>query len=97
MNHDEHALKRLLKAASRSQAKTPDAMPFGLESRILANWRRDEAEDDSVLLASLFRRAVICASIVMVVSIGWSQLAAAREVPGAVVLTNFEEVIRVVP
>jgi hypothetical protein len=97
MKHDEHALRRLLKATSRSQAESPGTLPFATEARILAHWRSGEAEDDSELLASLFRRAVIWASVVMVLSIGWSQLNAAREVPGAATLAKLEHVIPVVP
>jgi len=97
MNHDEQALGRLLKAASQSPTETPEAMPFALEARILAQWRRGVAGDDSMLLASLFRRAVVCAGVVMLVSIGWSQFSAVREVPGATTLARLEQVIPVVP
>ena len=97
MNHDEQALRRLLKAARRSQTEGRESLPFALETRVLVQWRRGEVEDDSALLMSLFRRAVICASVVMVVSIGWSQFSAAREVPGAAVLAKLEQVIPVGP
>ena len=97
MNQDEQALRRLLKAASQSPTETPEAMPFALEARILAQWRRGAAEDDSMLLASLFRRAVVCAGVVMLVSIGWSQFSAAREVPAATTLARLEQVIPVAP
>ena len=97
MNHDEHALRRLLKAASQSPTETSEAMPFALEARILAQWRRAAVEDDSMLLIGLFRRAVVCAVAVMIMSIGWSQFSAAREVPGATTLARLEQVIPVTP
>jgi hypothetical protein len=97
MNHDEHMLKRLLKAARKSERKTPVSMPFPLEARILAGWRSSVPEVEALVLVSFFRRAVICAILVMVVSIGWSQLRDAREVPGAIALSNLEKVIQIVP
>jgi hypothetical protein len=97
MNHDEQALRRLLKAASQSPTETPEVMPFALEARILTLWRRGAVGDDSLLLASLFRRAVVCAGVIMLVSIGWSQFSGAREVPGATTLARLEQVIPVVP
>jgi hypothetical protein len=97
MNHDQQAFQRLLKAARPSPTETPEAMPFVLEARILAQWRRGTAEDDSMALASLFRRAAVCAGVIMLMSIGWSQLSAAREVPGAATLARLEQVIPVVP
>lgn len=97
MNHDEHALKRLLKAAKQSQRETPVSMPFPLEARILAGWRSAVPEDESLLLASLFRRAVIFATLIVIVSIGWSRMGDANEVVGAVALASLEKVIQVVP
>ena len=72
-------------------------MPFALEARILAQWRRGQTEDASALLAGLFQRAVILGGLIMGLSIGWSQFSAAREVPGAAALAKLEEVIQVVP
>ena len=95
MNHDEQTLRRLLNAASRWSTETPETMPFALEARILAQWRRGAAEDDSALLASLFRNAVVCAGVIMLMTIGWSQLSAAREVTGATTLARLEQVIPV--
>ena len=97
MKRDEHILRRLLKAAGQSRRETPAAMPFPLEARILAGWRSSAPADDWLHLASFFRRAVICAGLVMVASIGWSQLSNAREVPGAVALANLAQNIQIVP
>ena len=97
MNHDEHSLRRLLKAAKPPQRETPVILPFPLEARILAGWRSVGPEDESLLLATLFRRAVIFATIIMFVSIGWSRIHDVNEVPGAAVMANLEHVIQVVP
>ena len=97
MNRDEHILKRLLKAAGQSRRETPDVMPFATETRILAGWRSAAPGEDWLGLARFFRRAVVCAVLVMVVSIGWSQLSNAREVPGATALANLAQDIQIVP
>jgi len=97
MKHDEQALERLLRAARQAPGRTQGPMPFPLEARILAGWRSGVPEDESLLLAALFRRAVIFATIVMVLSIGWSQLEDTNKVPGAMVIANLEKVIQVVP
>ena len=46
---------------------------------------------------SCFRRAVVCAILVMGVSVGWSQFTTAREVPGAMALSNLAQAVRIVP
>jgi hypothetical protein len=97
MNHDEHRLKRLLKAARKLQRETPVSIPFSLEARILAGWRSSAPEADLSSMVGCFRRAVICAVLVMVVSIGWSQFTNAREVPGAVAFANLAQEIQIVP
>jgi hypothetical protein len=97
MNRDEHILKRLLKAAGQSRQEAPLAMPFPLEARILAGWRSAVPEDDWSCLTGFFRRAVICAVLVMVASLGWSELSSAREVPGAVALAQLAQDIQIVP
>ncbi len=97
MKHDEHALERLLGAARQAPGETPGSMPFPLEARILAGWRSGVGEDESLLLTALFRRAVMLAAVIMILSIGWSQLPDAPKVPGAVVIANLEKAIQVVP
>ena len=97
MKRDEQILKRLLKAAGQSRREIPATMPFPLEARILAGWRSSAPEDDWLCLTRFFRRAVICAGLIMVASIGWSQLSDAREVPGAVAFANLAQDIQIVP
>jgi len=97
MNREEHILKRLLKAAGRPQRETPVAMPFPMEARILADWRSSATVEDWTGMVSYFRRAVACAVLVMVVSIGWSQFTEAREVPGAAAFTNLAQAVQIVP
>jgi len=97
MNRDEHRLKRLLKAAKQSPREMPDAMPFSTEARILAGWRSSAREEDWPGMVGYFRRAVVCAVLVMGVSIGWSQFTTAREVPGAMALSSLAQAVQIAP
>jgi len=97
MKSDENMLKRLFKAASKSQQEAAGAMPFPMQARVLAGWRSLAPESEALALVGMFRKAVICGVLVMAVSIGWSQLRDTHEVPGAVALVNLEKVIQVVP
>lgn len=95
MNRDENILNRLLKTARKSQRETPVSIPFALAARILAGWRSSAPEEDWSGMASCYRRAVICAVLVMVATIGWSQFTDAREVPGAMALSNLAQAVQI--
>ena len=41
--------------------------------------------------------AVVCAVLVMGVSIGWSQFTTAREVPGAMALSSLAQAVQIAP
>jgi hypothetical protein len=99
MNHDEHRMKRLFEAASKSQPETPAEIPFALEKQIIARWRSSAPEEEPDLpgLAVLIRRAVVCAVLIMVVSAGWSRLNDTREVPGALALTKLAQAVQIIP
>lgn len=97
MNRDEHALNRLLKAARQSQHDTPVSPPFVLESKVLAHWRAAKGEDEFALLAGLFRRAVVWAAFVMIVTLGWSRIVSSDDVPGVTALANLVSGMQVVP
>ena len=69
MNDPQHQLQRLLKAAAQAAPPENDAPPFGFETRVLARWRSAPAIDSGQILASLFRRAIICAGVLMLLTI----------------------------
>ena len=72
MNPTDQSLQRLLKAAAQAAPAAADATPLGLETRVLANWRAAGADDESVSLFAFFRRAVLGAGVVLVLSAAWS-------------------------
>jgi hypothetical protein len=68
----DQTLQRLFNAAAKAAPEAAAAPPLGLETRVLANWRAAGTDDDSVSLFAFFRRAVIGASLVLVLSAAWS-------------------------
>lgn len=86
----DRSLQRLFKAAAQAPKEPPGPLPFALEARTLAQWRSAPVEDEFALLAALFRRAVICASLITVLSIAWSYRQSGNPAAGAVALANYE-------
>jgi hypothetical protein len=54
-------LDRLLKAAAAAPKPTASPLPFAVEARVLAAWRRGEPDSELAALVSLFRRGLACA------------------------------------
>lgn len=96
MNQSDHSLRRLLRAAARAPKESSVSLPPFLETRLLAHWRSTAPEDESVLLAAFFRRALVCAALVMTLTIGWNWLGN-RGDAGARALTNYEARLQVLP
>lgn len=90
MNTIDQALSRLFKAAARAPRPAVDPVPFGLESRILAQWRSIRPDEDFLLLVGLARRAMICAGLVMIMCIAWGLRGHVTLSSGAVALANYE-------
>ena len=69
--HDQ-TFQRLLDAAAKVPREPAAAPPFGLETRVLAQWRAAAPDEDSVSLFAFFRRAAVGASLVLLLSAAWS-------------------------
>ncbi len=65
-------LQRLLDAAARATPEPAGAPPLGLETRVLAQWRAAEPEDESTSLFVLCRRAMLGAGLVLALCAAWS-------------------------
>jgi hypothetical protein len=72
MKPNDEKLERLLAAAAKAAPHTHDAPPLGLETRVLAQWRAEGAEDDVIPVFAFFRRAVLGASLVLALCAAWS-------------------------
>ena len=75
MKESELKLNRLFKAARSAPVSddVPDGMPAHLKTRVLAHWRSEGARESGWLsLAAVFRRALACATLAMLVCLIWS-------------------------
>lgn len=90
MKPTDQSLERLFKAAARAPRPAPEPLPCPLETRVLAEWRSLAREDEFAWLAGLFRRAVICAGVVMLLSIFWSHREKPNTAAVVVALANYE-------
>lgn len=82
MKSTDDAFRRLLDAAAKAAPEAPVAPPLGLETRILAQWRAESADDDSVPLFAFLRRATLGAGLVLALCAAWSFVGAGGGVPG---------------
>ena len=73
MNRDDIKLQHLFAAARHAQQVETEEIPPYLASRVIAHWRSGAARDDSwQTLVKVFRRALVCAGVVMLFTIVWS-------------------------
>lgn len=61
MNSVNDQLARLLKSAAAAPAPALTPLPFAVEARVLAAWRRVEPDSELAALVALFRRGLACA------------------------------------
>ena len=73
MNRDDMKLERLFAAARDAQPAFAEEMPPHLAGRVIAHWRSGVTRDDSwQTLVTVFRRALVCAGVVMLFTLAWS-------------------------
>jgi hypothetical protein len=66
------SLQRLLDAAAKAPERAAGAPPLGLETRVLAHWRAAHTDEDSAFLFPFLRRAMVGASLVLLLSAAWT-------------------------
>jgi len=72
MSKSRDKLQRLLQAAAKAAPEAVSAPPLGLETRVLAQWRAADVEEDEVSMFAFFRRAALGAGLVLVLCAAWS-------------------------
>jgi hypothetical protein len=93
----DHSLDRLLRSAARTPGSTPESQAFAVEMKVLANWRAGEVAEDGVFLLDLFRRAVVFAGFVMVLSLACGWLVNISESPSKTTLANYALTVQLRP
>lgn len=63
MNSMNRNLDRLLRAAATAPAPETAALPFAVEARVLARWRRGGTVDEWLGLRPVLRRGLACACV----------------------------------
>jgi hypothetical protein len=72
MRRDDIKLERLFSAARAAQEAPAEEMPPYLAGRVIAHWRAGRGRDDSwQTVVRLFRRALVCAGVVMLFALAW--------------------------
>ena len=89
MNPIDQSLRRLFKAAATAPKPIADSMPFGFATGVLARWR-SRPDENEFALARLFRRAILCAGLVMILSIVWGSQGNTKAAASVVALANCE-------
>lgn len=72
MKANEASLRRLLAAAAKAPREAIGAPPFGLETRVLANLRAEQPEEEPAFLFLFLRRAMAGATAILLLSAAWS-------------------------
>ena len=68
MNPADDQLNRLFRAASQARPDPSPVAPFGLEARVMAEWRQVRPAHTDFLDVTLLVRGLILASLIMTVS-----------------------------
>jgi hypothetical protein len=97
MKQSHDPLQRLFRAAALASKEMPAAPPAALENRVMARWRNAGIEDEFDLFATLLRRAVVFASLIMVLSIGWGWMQSRSENASETTLANYAMNIQLPP
>lgn len=73
MSQLNRQLERLLRSAAAAAPRPVVAVPFAVETRVLAAWRRGDAESELQSVLGLFRRglAVACGVAALVAVVSW--------------------------
>ena len=95
---NEIKLQRLFAAARRAGEEPAGEMPGYLKTRVLADWRVGSEIDDTWLtLVKVFRRGLVCASVVMMAALAWTFVASGEMPLDEEALANYELRAQVLP
>jgi len=80
--------KRLAATARRAPAGPPAEMPFGFDTRVIAGWRARQEPEEALPWTLLLRGALVCASLILLLSVAMNYQALKEREPGSVAIAD---------
>ena len=80
--------KRLAGMARRAPEEPAPQMPFGFDTRVLADWQARREGEELVPWARLLRGALACASLIMLLSLAMNFHSMKEADPGPVAIAD---------
>jgi len=78
----------LTMAARRAAAEPPAEMPFGFDTRVIADSRRRRATEETLPWALLLRGALVCAGLILLLSVAANYQTLKEREPGSVAIAD---------
>ena len=79
---------RLAEAARRAQTPAPAEMPFGFDTRVVAEWRSRREEEEFLPWTRLLRGALVCAGLILLLSLALNYQTFREREPGSVAIAD---------
>jgi hypothetical protein len=80
--------KRLAVVARRAPEEPALEMPFGFDTRVLADWRAQREGEEPVPWARLLRGALACAGLIMLLSLAMNFTSTKEGEPGPMAIAD---------
>ena len=80
--------ERLAVAARRVAFESTPEMPFGFDTRVIADWQARREGEEPVPWARLLRGALVCASLIMLLSLAMNFQSLKEGDPGPVAIAD---------
>ena len=78
----------LTMAARRAAAEPPAEMPFGFDTRVVAEWRSRREEEEFLPWTRLLRGALVCAGLILLLSLALNYQTFREREPGSVAIAD---------
>ncbi len=79
---------RLADAARQATPGPPPDVPFGFDTRVLAQWRSQREAEETLPWTLLLRGALVCASLLMLLSVAMNYQSLKEREPGSVAIAD---------
>jgi hypothetical protein len=97
MSEIDHQLDRLLRAAHRAEGNLPAEMPFGLEGRVLADWRQEKWVGPEIVWLPWLKGALVCSVLLLLLSAALSYKVQQPDEPNELALVDSVIQLSMVP